>query len=228
MEYQLSGEVAQVATLTLTAGETVWAAKGSIISFAEQGIDWRMKVPGGAGAAVGRMVAGEGAVLTFIEAREDTNVTLGSNQPGKIAVWDLQTDGPLIATRGAFLAACGDDIQITPTVAKRAGAAMFGGAGLIMQRVEGRGLAFVYGSGDFIEYNLVPGQSVQVSSGNLAAYSAHCDYQIKTVGGCLKMIFGGEGLFMTRLTGTGHPGGPKEKVLIQTLKRTYARSQRMS
>lgn len=124
----------------------------------------------------------------------------------------LVSDGALLATRGALLGAWGDDVRIDVTVAKRAGAAFFGGAGLFLQRLSGRGTVLIHGSGDFDQRDLDPGQEIFVSTGNLAAFADSVDYNIRGVAGCRQMLFGGEGLFMTRLQGPG-------RVLLQTLKR---------
>ena len=98
-------------------------------------------------------------------------------------------------------------------VAKRAGAAFFGGAGLFLQRISGSGTVLVHGSGDFIDRDLAQGEAVLVSTGSLAAFAESVDYDIQGVAGCRRVAFGGEGLFMTRLSGPG-------RVLLQTLKRT--------
>ena len=137
---------------------------------------------------------------------------LSANQPGHIAVWDL-ADGPIVTTRGSFLAAWGEDVDISVTVARRAGAAFFGGAGLFLQRISGRGTVLVHGSGDFSQIDLAAGEEILVSSGNLAAFAGSVDYNIRGIGGCRRVLFGGEGLFMTSLKGPG-------RVLLQTLKRT--------
>jgi uncharacterized protein (AIM24 family) len=121
-------------------------------------------------------------------------------------------DGPVIATRGSFLAAWGEQVDIDVTIARRAGAAIFGGAGLFLQRVSGQGQVLIHGSGNFHERQLAQGEEILVSTGNLAAFADSVDYDIQGVGGCGKMLFSGEGLFMTRLTGPG-------RVLLQTLKR---------
>ena len=71
----------------------------------------------------------------------------------------------------------------------------------------------VHGSGDFIDYHLKEKESILVSTGNLAAFSDSVDYDIQGIGGCRRVLFGGEGLFMTKLTGPG-------RVLLQSLKRT--------
>ncbi len=213
MRYKINGEIAQQVLMELDRDEWVWAANGSLMGYGG-GIDWRLRVPGGLGGALKRSFAGEGVSLTYIESKEaEQLLLLTSNQPGKIIPWSLQDDGPVITTRGSFLAAWGPNIDITVTVAKRAGAAFFGGAGLFLQRISGTGTVLIHGSGDFFQRNLPAGQSLTVSTGNLAAFADSVDYNIRGVGGCRKMLFGGEGLFMTQLNGPG-------RVLLQTLKRT--------
>lgn len=217
MDYTVSGEIAQNVRLEFAEGETAWASKGSIMSYTGD-IAWTLRVPGGLGGAARRALSGEGLALTYLEAHQpEQYVLLAANQPGHVAQWDL-ADGPVITTRGSFLAAWGEDVDITVTVARRAGAALFGGAGLFLQRISGRGTVLIHGSGDFYEHRLAAGESVMVSTGNLAAFADSVDYDIRGVGGCRKILFGGEGFFMTRLTGPG-------RVLMQTLKRHVGGSQ---
>lgn len=204
------GDIAQRAQLELTPGDVVWASKGSIMAYTD-GIRWRLRVPGGVGGAVKRSLAGEGLSLTYLEADRPGTVLLAANSPGRIGIWDL-AHGPIIATRGSFLAAWGDQIDITVTIARRAGAAFFGGAGLFLQKISGSGHVLIHGSGDFDDRELARGERLLVSSGNLAAFSDSIDYDIQGVGGCAKILFGGEGFFMTRLTGPG-------RVMLQSLKR---------
>jgi uncharacterized protein (TIGR00266 family) len=211
MQYSISGEIAQNVRLEFEAGESAWASKGSIMAYS-RGIDWALRVPGGLGGAMRRSLAGEGVSLSFLTAEgPEQYALLAANSPGHIAVWDL-ADGPVITTRGSFLAAWGTDVDITVTVARRAGAAFFGGAGLFLQRVAGTGTVLIHGSGDFVERRLNEGEQIIVSTGNLAAFSDQVDYDIEGVGGVGRALFGGEGFFMTRLTGPG-------RVFLQTLKR---------
>ena len=211
MQYTIQGELAQVANLVLDKGDTSWASKGSLVAI-DPGLGWHLKVPGGASGAARRMLSGEGLALTYLEATADgQRATLAANQPGKIIAWDLDV-GPVITTRGSFVAAFGPKIVIDVQVAKRAGAAFFGGAGLFLQHISGSGTVLVHGSGDFIERDLTQSEAVLVSTGSLAAFAESVDYDIQGVAGCRRMAFGGEGLFMTRLRGPG-------KVLLQTLKR---------
>ncbi len=211
MNHRIDGVIAQTLRLEMTGGENAWASKGAIVSL-DDGVDWRLKLPGGVGGAMRRGLSGEGMALTFLECSRDGAAALrGGSPPGQIERWVSTGAGPVVATRGSFLAGIGD-VQIDVTVARRAGAALFGGAGLFLQKMSGKGQVFVHASGDFIERSLTDGESMRVSTGNLAAFSADMDYTIRGVGGCKKVFFGGEGLFMTELTGPG-------RVLLQSLKR---------
>lgn len=215
MDFSIDGTVAQSACLTLAEDEVVWASKGSIVAYAA-GLKWDVRVPGGLAGALKRSLSGEGISLTYIEATAAGQlVTLGANAPGHIEEWNLDTSGPVLTTRGAFLAAWGTAINITVAIARRPGAALFGGAGLVLQRVEGSGTVLVHGRGDFRKTELADGEELRVSTGNLAAFSDAVDYNIETVGSLRKTFFSKEGLFMTRLTGPG-------TVLLQTLKATRA------
>ena len=209
-QYQLHGEIAQTVELTLERNQTIWASKGAIVAH-DSGIEWHLKVPG---AAVSRLLSGEGIAMTHIESsRAGARVRLGANETGKIAVWDL-VHGPVTCTSGSFVAALGD-VNIEVTVARRFGAAMFGGSGLLLQKISGHGLVFIHGAGDFVQRDLDPGEPLTISTGNLAAFSSRTDYDIVGVGGCIKILCGREGLFMTRMTGPG-------RVLLQSQKRIRA------
>jgi len=212
MRYTISGEIAQLARLEFALDEAVWLSKGSLVAYSD-GVQWRPRVPGGLGGAVRRSLAGEGVSLTYAEAEGEGQFALvASNAPGHITAWDL-AGGPVVATRGSFLAAWGEEVDITVVIARRAGAAFFGGAGLFLQRIAGRGTALIHGSGDFERRELAAGERLVVSTGNLAAFSDSVDYDIQTVGSVGRAMFGGEGIFMTRLTGPG-------TVLLQSLKRS--------
>lgn len=217
MDTRIDGVIAQTLLLRMDRGDGAWASKGAIVAL-DDGIDWQLKVPGGVGGAVRRGLSGESLALTRLTCRkDDATALLGGSQPGKIEAWKLSESGPLTATRGSFLAGIGD-VDIDVTVARRAGAAFFGGAGLFLQKLSGGGTVYVRASGDFAERVLAPGETIQVSTGNLAAFSSSMDYRIRGVGGCRKMLFGGEGVFMTELVGPG-------RVLLQSLKRHVAGRQ---
>jgi len=211
---QVEGMIAQSARLKLKLRQSMWVSRGGLLAYSE-GVDWTLRIPGDASKVVGRMLAGKGLALTYVTAqRSGAEGVLSANKPGNLATWDLSR-GPIICTRGSFVAAVGD-VDIDVTMARSAGAAFFGGAGLFLQKLSGKGVAFVHGSGDFIERQLGPGEKLLVSTGHLAVFSASVGYDIRGVGGCRKMLFGGEGLFMTELTGPGW-------VMLQSLKETPVR-----
>ena len=210
---EVSGAIAQSVQLELEVGQSLWASRGTLLAYSD-GVDWTLKVPGGATKALGRMMTGEGLSLTHVTARKaGASVVLSANQPGKLATWDLSR-GAIVCTSGSFVGALGE-VDISVTTAKSVGGALFGGAGLFLQKLSGSGIAIVHGAGDFIEHQLAPGEKLLVSTGNLAVFSAEVAYGVRGVGGCRKMFFGGEGLFMTELTGPGW-------VMLQSLKKVPA------
>ena len=114
MRYTISGEIAQSVRLEIAPGEFVWCSKGSLMALTP-GIQWNLRVPGGLGGAVRRSLSGEGIALTYLQTdRPDQHVLLAANAPGHLEVWDLESDGPVTTTRGSFLCAWGDDLDIWP------------------------------------------------------------------------------------------------------------------
>jgi uncharacterized protein (TIGR00266 family) len=212
MQYEVEGQLAQVARITFDAGDICWGSKGSLVCLPPD-LPWKLKVPGGLEGAARRVMSGESIALMHFEGtRDGDQVVMSANQSGKIIDWELERDGPVVTTRGSFVAAFGPEIKIDVSVAKRVGAAFFGGAGLFLQKISGRGTVLIHGAGDFMDRSLQKGESLLVSTGNLAAFADEVDYNIQTVGGVRRVLFGGEGLFMTRLAGPG-------RVLLQSLKR---------
>lgn len=209
MKYEINGVVAQNVDLDLEFGEYCYITPGGMISYIGD-LDWTVGVPGGMKGAINRMLSGETLRMTIVKSgMKGGRVSFNNNMPGKVFPWDLNS-GEVIATRGAFIGAVGK-IDIKVTIAKKAGAMFFGGAGLVLQTISGQGTAFIHGAGDFIVYDLQPGESLKVSTGNLAAFAKTVDYDIQSVGDLKKMVLGSEGLFMTKLTGPG-------KVLLQSMK----------
>ena len=117
--------------------------------------------------------------------------------------------GSFLCQRDSFLcAATGVDIEIAFT--KRLGAGIFGGEGFILQRLQGDGLAFMHAGGTLIEKHLAAGESLRVDTGCLVAFAPTIDYDIQFVGGFRNVLFGGEGLFLAKISGPG-------KVYLQSL-----------
>lgn len=136
-------------------------------------------------------------------------IAFTSSFPGEIMVLDIAPGQEMIVQKSAFLAAEAG-VNLSIHFQKRLGAGFFGGEGFIMQRLSGRGTAFVEIDGDLMEYVLKPGQSIVVDTGNVAGFEPSVQMDIQTVTGAKNMLFGGEGIFNTVLTGPG-------RVWLQTM-----------
>ena len=136
-------------------------------------------------------------------------IAFGSSFPGQIKVLDIRPGQEMIVQKSAFLAS-EPGVELSIFFQKRLGAGFFGGEGFIMQRLSGHGTAFVEIDGDLVEYELQPGQQLIVDTGNVAGFSSTVRMDIQTVSGAKNVLFGGEGLFNTVLTGPG-------RVWLQTM-----------
>jgi uncharacterized protein (AIM24 family) len=111
--------------------------------------------------------------------------------------------------KSAFLAAQ-STVELSLHFQKKLGVCFFGGEGFIMQKLSGRGTAFIEIDGFACEYELAAGQSMIVDTGYLAVMSASCTMDIVTVPGVKNMLFGGEGIFHTVVRGPG-------RIILQTM-----------
>jgi uncharacterized protein (AIM24 family) len=122
--------------------------------------------------------------------------------PGKILALDLsKVGGSITCQKDSFLAAA-LGTQINIAFQKRLGAGFFGGEGFILQRLIGDGMAFIHASGTIIQRRL-QGETLRVDTGCLVAFTEGIDYDIQRAGNLKSMFFGGEGLFLARLSGHG-------------------------
>ena len=136
-------------------------------------------------------------------------IALASSFPGSIMDYQIAPWRELIVQKSGFLAAEAG-VELSVFFQKKLGSGFFGGEGFIMQRLSGYGTAFLEFDGHVIEYGLQPGQQIVIDTGYLAAMDATCNMEIKSVPGLKNMVFGGEGLFNTVITGPG-------RVWLQTM-----------
>ena len=136
-------------------------------------------------------------------------IAFASSFPGSIRAVEITPDRPIVVQKSAFLAAQ-QGVELSVFFQKKVGAGFFGGEGFIMQKLSGRGTAFLEIDGCGVEYDLGPGQQIVVDTGNLAIMDAACSLDIQAVKGVKNMIFGGEGVFHTVVTGPGH-------IVLQTM-----------
>jgi uncharacterized protein (AIM24 family) len=118
------------------------------------------------------------------------------------------SQGEMIVQKGAFLCAQ-QSVDLKATFTKKFSAGLFGGEGFILQRLFGSGMAFIEVDGDKVERILAPGEVLKVDTGNVVAFDTSVSYDIETVKGLGNIFLGGEGLFLTKLTGPG-------RVILQT------------
>ena len=209
MKYEIKGGELPVVICYLENGETMITERGSM-SWMSPNMKMETTSNGGIGKALGRMFAGEELFQNRYTA-EDGNglIAFATSFPGEIRPWEIGPGSEVIVQKSGFLAA-ESGVELSVFFQKKLGAGFFGGEGFIMQRLSGHGTAFLEFDGSVVEYNLQPGQQIVVDTGYLAAMDATCRMEIKSVPGLKNMVFGGEGIFNTVITGPG-------RVWLQTM-----------
>lgn len=204
IDYKIIGDDMQIVEVELDPSEGVRAEAGAMM-YMEDGIMMQTSTDGGAFKGFKRMLTGESFFITTFYNTSPTkrNMAFSAPYPGKIIPIDLPSmGGSFLCQKDAFLcAAKGVDIEVAFT--RKLGAGFFGGEGFILQRLVGDGMAFVHSGGTIIQKNLLPGETLKVDTGCLVAFSPSVDYDIQFVGGFKNALFGGEGLFLAKLTGPG-------------------------
>lgn len=220
VDYKVIGDDIQIVEVELDPGETVIAEAGAM-NYMDDGITFEAKMGDGSkpdGGFFGklmdagkRVITGESIFLTHFtnSGSGKKSVAFAAPYPGKIIPIDMtKVNGELLCQKDAFLcAALGTEIGIAFT--KRLGAGFFGGEGFILQRLSGDGMAFVHAGGTIIKKKL-NNDTIRVDTGCIAAFTSGINYDIERAGSLKSMFFGGEGLFLATLSGTG-------VVLLQSL-----------
>ena len=129
-------------------------------------------------------------------------IAFASSFPGSIRAFNIAPGQEIVAQKSAFLAGS-ESVELSTFFQQRIGSGFFGGEGFIMQKLSGNGVAFLEFDGYIKEYELAPGQQIVVDTGYLAAMSATCQVEVRTVPGVKNMLFGGEGVFNTVVSGPG-------------------------
>lgn len=207
MQYKIVGEPMPAVICELQNGESMITERGSM-SWMSPNMEMRTNA-GGVGKALGRLFSGESIFQNTYTANGAGMIAFASSFPGAIRVVRVTPDRPVVAQKGSFLAA-ESGVELSVFFQKKLGAGFLGGEGFVMQKLSGNGLAFLEIDGSAVEYELQPGQSMIVDSGNLAMMDATCSMDIVTVKGVKNALFGGEGLFNTVVTGPG-------KIVVQTM-----------
>ena len=204
IDYKLIGDDLQIVEVELDPGESVRAEAGAML-YRDEAIRMDTGTGGGFMAGIKRRIAGESFFITSFtnEGRAKARAAFSAPYPGKVVAVDLGAHGGrFLFQKDAFLcAASGIEIEVAFT--KKMGAGLFGGEGFILQRLVGDGLAFAHAGGTIIERTLAPGEVLFIDTGCLVGLAESVDYDIQFQGGFKNALFGGEGLFLTRLEGPG-------------------------
>ncbi len=208
MQYEIKGGNLPVVICNLASGETMITERGSM---AWMSPNMKMETTsGGLGKAFGRMFSGEAIFQNRYTAMGGAGmIAFASSFPGVIRPLQITPSESIICQKTAFLASEAG-VELSVHFRKKLGSGFFGGEGFIMQKLSGNGTAFIEIDGSAIEYELLPGQSIVVDTGYLAAMSESCTMDIQSVPGIKNALFGGEGLFNTVITGPG-------KVILQSM-----------
>jgi uncharacterized protein (TIGR00266 family) len=214
IDYQIKGESIQIVEVELDPQESVIAEAGAML-FMEEGIQFESKMGDGSNPnqglfdkllAVGsRVLTGESIFMTHFTNRGHRKAKVGFSAPypGTVIPVDLSQCpmNQLIVQKDGFLcAAMGTKVSITFN--KRLGSGLVGGEGFILQKLEGDGRAFVHAGGTVIERTL-NNETLRVDTGCVVAFESQVDFDVQSAGGLRSMIFGGEGIFLATLRGTG-------------------------
>lgn len=208
MQYQIYGDPMPVAICNVAQGETIISEAGAM-SWMTPNMEMKTS-GGGVGKMFGRMFSGESLFQNIYTAQGGPGmIAFASSFPGSIRAFEVTPDKPIIAQKKAFLAAT-SGVELSVFFQRKLGAGFFGGEGFIMQKFSGSGTAFIEIDGSTMEYNLAPGQQMVVDTGYLAMMDATVSLDVQVVKGVKNVLFGGESLFNTILTGPG-------RVLLQTM-----------
>ena len=203
MRYEIQGDTLPVVICYLDGGEKMITEKGAM-SWMSPNMHMATSTNGGIGKAFGRMFSGESMFQNIYTAQGGPGmIAFASCFPGSILPYQISPGRELIVQKSGFLASEAG-VNLSVFFQKRFGSGLFGGEGFIMQRLAGEGMVFLEFDGHVVEYDLQPCQQIIVDTGYLAAMEATCSMDIQTVPGVKNMLFGGEGIFNTVITGPGH------------------------
>ncbi len=214
LKYDIEGHNLQIARVHLEPGQEIYAEAGKMI-YKSVNIDWATRATGQSFGqkiigAIKRKLMGESLFFTYFRAGSvHGEVGFAGHYPGKIQVFELTPGQTIMVQRDGFLFAQAS-VTLDIAMVRRLGAGLLGGEGFILQKLTGPGAVFVHAGGDHVDFALAPGEVLQVQTGHLVAFEPTVTYDVQMVGSIRTAIFGGEGLFLTTLTGPG-------RVILQSL-----------
>lgn len=208
MKYTITGDNLQFVNVELDSGEEIKSVAGAMV-YMSGNMRMDTKMEGGFLAGLKRSISGASLFMVNYQPQGGSGIIgFGGKAPGKIL--DVDTSkGSWLVQSSSFLAS-EPGVKVDMALQKKIGGIMFGGEGLILQKVSGKGMAFIHACGDMNIIELGPGEMYKVSTSNAVAWEESVKYDISAAGGLKTSVFGGEGLFVTTLTGPG-------KIVIQSM-----------
>ena len=213
IDYKIIGNDLQLVEIELDPQETVIAEAGAMM-YMDDGIAFETKLGDGSEPSQGfmgkllsagaRVLTGESLFMTHFTNRGfgKRKVAFAAPYPGSIVPFDLAAlGGQVIVQKDAFLCAA-MGTKVTMTFNKKIGSGLVGGEGFILQKLEGDGRAFVHAGGTLIERQL-NNERIRIDTGCVVAFQPGIDFSVESAGSLKSMVFGGEGLFLATLSGTG-------------------------
>lgn len=222
LKYEIEGDNLECVRIHLKPGQEIIAEAGKMV-YKTPDVNWETKMTGeGLGGklmgAFKRKLTGESLFLThFKNSGSVGEVGFAGEFPGRIRAFDLSAGQSVLRQRDAFIVAEAT-VELGIAFTKKLGTGFFGGEGFILQKLTGPGTAFIHAGGDFIEFQLKQGETLQVDTGCIVAFDESVHDDVQFAGGIATSLFGGEGLFLATLTGPG-------KVIIQTMTLAKLRRQ---
>ena len=208
MKHKILGEPMPVLICELEENESVICEAGAM-SWMSPNMQMET-VGGGAGKVFGRMLSGEAMFQNRYTAKGKRGmIAFSAGLPGSIRAYEVGRGRAIIAQKRAFLAST-PGVELSVHMQKKLSTGLFGGEGFVMQKISGEGTVFLEIDGSCVEYELAEGQKLVVDTGHLAMMDATATMTIEQVKGVKNMLFGGESLFNTVITGPG-------RVLLQTM-----------
>jgi len=202
MKHDIIGANLQMVRVDLAAGEGMMAEAGAMVNMSGN-MQMQSQMAGGILSGIRRVIAGESLFLTkFFPTDTPGFVSFAGSVPGKIFQVGLSENREFIAQRDSFLC-CEEGVLLDIALIKKIRSGLFGGGGFILEKMGGRGTAFLHCCGDIITLQLKEGETVKVQTGLVVGFDSTVTYDIALAGGISSVLFGGEGLFVTTLTGPG-------------------------
>ena len=207
MNCEIKGGNFPVALCDMEAGSAISCEAGAM-AWLKGGIRMETNTGGGLGKMLGRAFAGESIFMNRYVADSAGTLALGAHAPGEIRKIAVTSDHPIVVQKGSFLA-MDEGVDLSIFFQKKIGSGFFGGEGFIMNKLSGNGDVLLEIDGGVVEYDLAAGEKMTLDTGYLVMMDATCSLDVVMIKGVGNILFGGEGLFNTVVTGPG-------KIMIQT------------